>query len=90
MRRKIRKYWSVLLTDKGRFRFHGGDEYGWDEMERRLRQDHNSHGTLRKLGEALLVVWQNILRVFHGTLMAPVRCWCVAFVNASDGQTQYR
>ena len=88
IRWRIRKCWSVFLTDESRFDLGRSDELWLDEMKRRLRLCHDPPDMLGRIRGSYPRGVVNILWAFLWNLIASMRRRYVASVNGRGGYTR--
>ena len=64
-------------------------EHAWDELGRRVRNNHAPPANLHDMGQLLMAEWQAIPQEFFRRLINSMRQRCVECIRARDGFTRY-
>ena len=64
-------------------------EHAWDELGRRVRNNHAPLANLHDMGQLLMAEWQAIPQEFFRRLINSMRQRCVECIRAKGGFTRY-
>ena len=64
-------------------------EHAWDELGRRVRNNHAPPANLHDMGQLLMAEWQAIPQEFFRRLINSMRQRCVECIHARGGFTRY-